>query len=265
MQVSWRIVIDPNVLVSAAISPAGSPAVLLTLIDAGAITAILSPRLLAELGGVLRRGRFRAWLDLDEVTAYLDELERLAEAVDDPAEVPIVSPDPDDDYLIALARTTNADAVVSGDTDLTGLALADLPTLTPRQLLDELAAARDDPTLGSDQTYVGAVPDEPKEYRMAIPADALAHRRDTHAPWITRRNRGGGSCAYREEWSAQQCGACSFYVPLAGGYGMDWGACTNDRSVFDGRVMFEHDGCEEHSPAEEWVSAYDIEDLLGDT
>lgn len=46
---------------------------------------------------------------------------------------------------------------------------------------------------------------------------------------------------------------------------MDWGACTNDRSVFDGRVMFEHDGCEEHSPAEEWVSAYDIEDLLGDT
>lgn len=182
MQVSWRIVIDPNVLVSAAISPAGSPAVLLTLIDAGAITAILSPRLLAELGGVLRRGRFRAWLDLDEVTAYLDELERLAEAVDDPAEVPIVSPDPDDDYLIALARTTNADAVVSGDTDLTGLALADLPTLTPRQLLDELAAARDDPTLGSDQTYVGAVPDEPKEYRMAIPADALAHRRDTTHP-----------------------------------------------------------------------------------
>jgi hypothetical protein len=70
---------------------------------------------------------------------------------------------------------------------------------------------------------------------------------------------------YREEWYAQQCGACSFYVPLAGGYGMDWGACTNDRSVFDGRVMFEHDGCEEHSPAEEWVSAYDIEDLLGDT
>jgi uncharacterized protein len=133
VQVSWRIVIDPNVLVSAAINPAGSPAVLLTLIDAGAITAIVSPRLLAELGGVLRREKLRAWLDLDEVTAYLDELERLAEAVEDPAEVPIVSPDSDDDYLIALARTTNADAVVSGDSDLTGLALcrsahADAPT-----------------------------------------------------------------------------------------------------------------------------------------
>lgn len=147
MQVPWRVVIDPNVLVSAAISPAGAPAVILDLIDAGAITAIASPRLLAELDGVLRREKFRTWLELDEVTAYLDEFERLAEAVDDPSEVPTVGPDPDDDYLIALARTTHADAVVSGDTDLTGLALTDLPTLTPRELLDELAAALDDPAL----------------------------------------------------------------------------------------------------------------------
>lgn len=144
--------IDPNVLVSAAISPAGAPSVILDLIEGGAITAIASPRLLAELDGVLRREKFRTWLELDEVTAYLDEFERLAEAVEDPPEAPTVSPDPDDDYLIALARTTHADAVVSGDTDLTGLALTDLPTLTPRQLLDELAAALDDPTLDSDQT-----------------------------------------------------------------------------------------------------------------
>lgn len=99
---------------------------------------------------------------------------------------------------------------------------------------------------------------------MTIPADTPAHRRDTHARWITGRNRGGGSSTYQEEWYAQQCGACWFYVPLAGEYGMDWGACTNARSAFDGRVMFEHDGCEEHSPAGEWVSALDIEDLLGD-
>jgi hypothetical protein len=45
---------------------------------------------------------------------------------------------------------------------------------------------------------------------------------------------------------------------------MDWGGCTNERSVFDGRVMFEHDGCEQHSPAGDWVSAHDTEDLLGD-
>lgn len=51
---------------------------------------------------------------------------------------------------------------------------------------------------------------------MTIPADTPAHRRDTHARWITGRNRGGGSSVYREEWYAQQCGACWFYVPLAG-------------------------------------------------
>jgi putative PIN family toxin of toxin-antitoxin system len=99
-----RVVIDPNVLVSAAISPAGATAAIVGLIDAGAITAIVSSRLLTELGGVLRREKFRTWLGLDEVAAYVDELERLAELVEDPSEVPIVSPDPDDDYLIALAR-----------------------------------------------------------------------------------------------------------------------------------------------------------------
>lgn len=152
MQVPWRVVIDPNVLVSAAISPAGATAAIVGLIDAGAITAVVSPRLLIELGGVLRREKFRTWLGLDEVAAYLEELERLAELVEDPSEVPVVSPDPDDDYLIALARTADASALVSGDTDLTDLALADLPTLTPRQFLGELAATLDNPPRGPDQT-----------------------------------------------------------------------------------------------------------------
>lgn len=52
-----------------------------------------------------------------------------------------MSRDPDDDYLIALARTARADALVSGDADLTDLDLTDLPVLTPRQFLEDLVAA----------------------------------------------------------------------------------------------------------------------------
>lgn len=82
-------------------------------------------------------------LDLDRAADFVAELERLAESADDPDETRPVSPDPDDDYLVALARSTGADALVSGDTDLTNLDLTDLPVLTPRQLLDEVAAALD--------------------------------------------------------------------------------------------------------------------------
>ncbi len=60
--------------------------------------------------------------------------------INDPAAVPGVSPDPDDDYLIALARAGNADYLVSGDRHLTHLADPEPPVLTPRQFLERIDA-----------------------------------------------------------------------------------------------------------------------------
>jgi putative PIN family toxin of toxin-antitoxin system len=93
-----RIVLDPNVLISAAITPAGSNARIVRLIDAGAIVPIVSPKRLTELNRVLRRPRFRRYLDVEAVSAFISELERLAEWADDPDDPPSVSPDPGDDY-----------------------------------------------------------------------------------------------------------------------------------------------------------------------
>ncbi len=49
------------------------------LINAGLVVPVISPTLLVELTGVLRRKKFRAWLDLEQVTSFTAELERLAE------------------------------------------------------------------------------------------------------------------------------------------------------------------------------------------
>lgn len=138
-----RIVIDPNVLVSAAITPSGSTAAITDLIDAGIIVPIVSPMLLAELHGVLRRDKFRQYLSPEEVEAYVTELTSRSEPQVDPVDPPSVSPDRDDDYLIALARAVEAHALISGDTDLTGLDLPDLPVLTARQLLKSHATDSD--------------------------------------------------------------------------------------------------------------------------
>ena len=135
-----RVVIDPNVLVSAAITPSGAVAEILDLIDASVITPVVSPWLLTELTLVLRRDKFRAYLDLGAALAFVAEVERLAETWDDPdSDSTAESPDPDDAYLIALARSAQADALVSGDSDLTTLDLPDLPVLSPRELLDAVA------------------------------------------------------------------------------------------------------------------------------
>jgi len=128
-----RAVLDPGVLVSALITPTGRPAKLLLSARAGSFDLIVSPHLLDELA-VLRREKFRRYIDLDGVIAYLDLLRRDAQLVTDPeTPPPIRCTDPDDDYLIALAHSQGA-ALVSGDSDLLDLA-EEIPVFSPADFL----------------------------------------------------------------------------------------------------------------------------------
>lgn len=135
-----RVVLDPNVLVSGVISAHGAPAALVDLIDAGALVPIVCPTLLDELRRVLHRPKLRSYVSPEHATTFLGELVHSAERHDDPTDPPAVSRDRADDYLIALARIAQADALVSGDKDVTALVLDDVPIQTPRQLLEVLTA-----------------------------------------------------------------------------------------------------------------------------
>ncbi|MEU0403451.1 DUF3027 domain-containing protein [Streptomyces sp. NPDC006197] len=83
--------------------------------------------------------------------------------------------------------------------------------------------------------------------------DARRHRGPDLPPSDRRRPQGRGPSAgagnpgYRDEWFDEQCGGCRFWIALSGELGLDWGACTRADSRFDGRVRFEHDGCERFS------------------
>lgn len=133
-----RAVLDPNVLVSAAISPAGPPRQILTAWTDERFELVISHGVLDELADVLARPKFRRFISTAIAVAFIDGLSAAATVVADPPDPPAVSRDPDDDYLIALARTTDADYIVSGDQDLLDLTDPDPPVLTPRQFLDLL-------------------------------------------------------------------------------------------------------------------------------
>jgi uncharacterized protein len=129
-----RAVLDPGVLVSALISPSGTPAKLLAEARRGDLELIVSPPLLAELEEVLRREKFRRYVDLDLVGGYLDAVRSLAALTADPeGPPPLRSPDPDDDYLIALAHSAAA-VLVSGDSDLLDIS-GGAPICAPADLL----------------------------------------------------------------------------------------------------------------------------------
>ena len=129
-----RAVLDPGVLVSALITPTGIPAKLLLAARGGSFELIVSPLLLEELEAVLRREKFRRYVDLGGVAAYLDLLHGDAQLAADPEDPPpIRCADPDDDYLIALAHSRSA-ALVSGDRHLLELA-GRIPVFSPTGFL----------------------------------------------------------------------------------------------------------------------------------
>lgn len=137
-----RAVLDPNVLVAAAISPEGVPAACLRAFAEGRYDLVVSPLLLAELGTVLRREKFRAFLTVEQADRFVEALGRDASPVADPRNVSALSRDRGDDYLIALARAAAAHVLVSGDADLLELELADLEIVSPRTFLERLPSGR---------------------------------------------------------------------------------------------------------------------------
>ena len=78
-----------------------------------------------------------------DVGEFMDEFVTLSEPHDDPSDPAPLSPDSKDDYLIALALDSRADALVSGDSDLHGLDVLGLRVFTPRELLDRYLLDQD--------------------------------------------------------------------------------------------------------------------------
>lgn len=131
-----RVVLDANVLVSAVISTAGPPREIVGAWVDGSFELLASPALLEELRDVLDRPSFRRWVSAATAAEFIVGIGEDAVLVDDPPAQQGLTADPDDDYLITLARAAGADYLVSGDRHLLDVADRDPPVLTPRQFLD---------------------------------------------------------------------------------------------------------------------------------
>lgn len=129
-------------IISATLSPGGTPARVFELWRTGAFELVVSPKLLQELEGVLAREKFKDLVHQDEVAQLMSVLSSDANMVPDPAGVPEVrSADPNDDYLIAIASLSRS-VLVSGDKDLLDLA-GRIPVYSPAELLALISEAGD--------------------------------------------------------------------------------------------------------------------------
>lgn len=133
-----QVVIDPNVLVSAAVATGVSGQLIDRWLSERPFELVTCPHLITELRDVLAREKFRRWLPQSDADLYVDRIDRESDAWPDPEDVPPVTGDPKDDYLVALYGTCDADVLVSGDDDLTSLDEPDVTVLTPAEFLNHL-------------------------------------------------------------------------------------------------------------------------------
>lgn len=134
-----RVVVDPGVFISAFISPRRSaPGMLVDSFLDGRFEIVASPHLIAELAEVLARPKFAKHTAGGRADEFIAALVGQFVTVENVAPAAGATADPDDDYLVSLARTHGADAIISGDRHLLDIAHGDPPVWSPRQCAERL-------------------------------------------------------------------------------------------------------------------------------
>jgi len=127
-----RVVLDSNVLISAAISPGPSHRIVRAWLEDQPFELIVCERLLNEVENVLtQRSRLRRWITVEAAELYVARLSTAADVLPDPPAGLALTRDPADDFVIHLARQRGADVIVSGDRDLLEWPDQDPPVVRP--------------------------------------------------------------------------------------------------------------------------------------
>ena len=132
------VVLDVNVFVAAAITPAGVARSVVEAGIAGRFDYVACPALLGELADVLARPKISRLLPRDVADRFIADVRGRARLEPDPTEPTAVSRDSDDDYLVALAISVSADALVTGDADLLDVADPPVRIVALRPFLESL-------------------------------------------------------------------------------------------------------------------------------
>ena len=135
-----RVVLDTNVLISAALSPHGKPFACLSWVLDNA-TLLTSQELLTELETRLGRPKFTKYVDEARRRAFVADL-ALSTVLVEVRGVVKLCRDPDDDKLLEIIVAGGADCLVTGDQDLLVLnPFQGVPILTPAAFLEAMAEA----------------------------------------------------------------------------------------------------------------------------
>ena len=133
-----RVVIDTNVLISAALLPHGTPRTVVNVVRSRNGVLLFSDETFDELRHRLGRPKFDAYASRQGRALYVAQLQAVSEWISI-AHAKLGCRDPDDDKLLETAVMGEADCLVTGDQDLLVLSpFQGVPIVTPAVFLDLL-------------------------------------------------------------------------------------------------------------------------------
>ena len=130
-----RVVLDTNVLISAALQPNGSPRAAVDALRAVRGVLLFSDETFDELQTRLHRAKFDKYVSQNSRSIFLAQLETVSEWVSIVG-AKLGCRDPDDDKLLETALMGEADCIVTGDQDLQVMSpFLHIPILSPKEFL----------------------------------------------------------------------------------------------------------------------------------
>ena len=117
-----RLIFDTNILVAALITRGTPPDKLYEAWRDGRFTLLTSELQIEEIRRVTRREGIRFRIHQAEAGRLVNDLRRLATRIENLPTLD-VSPDPYDNFLLAMAQAGQTDLLVAGDKDLLSLSI----------------------------------------------------------------------------------------------------------------------------------------------
>lgn len=133
-----RVILDTNVLLSLLLARGETMKALNRALRDGRFTLLMSPDLLAELRRILTGPYFRQEVNTEDREAFFRLLNAVGQRVVPRKPYPRFPADPNDEFLLALARDGHADVLITGDQALLEVGTEKTPHLPPRAFLDLL-------------------------------------------------------------------------------------------------------------------------------
>lgn len=112
-----NVVIDANWFISACISRSSRKVLYYNILKNKNLQVYYSDELIEEFDGVIRRDKFRKFININQVTRFKFLVLLLMQRTEI-NDIPHLSRDSDDNYLLGICESCNADILITGDNDL---------------------------------------------------------------------------------------------------------------------------------------------------